>query len=73
LEAFPAIKLQIYSPSSRKETETSEIGPLESRVEAWETREAAATSLAPKVGEQVRLDPYSLNLGSLEDTEVGID
>jgi hypothetical protein len=69
LQAFSAVKLQIYSSSSCEETETSEIGPLESGVEAWGVGKAAAASLEPKVGEQVWLDPYSLKFGSLEETE----
>jgi hypothetical protein len=35
--------------------------------------EATAASLAAKAGEHVKLDPYSLNPGSLEDTDTGVE
>jgi hypothetical protein len=65
------VKLHTSSPSSYEETETSKIGFLDGGEEG--AGETAAASLAPKVGEHVKLEPYSLNFGSLEETETGVE
>jgi hypothetical protein len=69
LKAFSAVKLHTSSPSSCDEIETRET--FLDGGEGW-TGEATAASLAPKVGGQVRLEPYSLNTGSLEETDLGV-